>query len=538
MPQMTGAQAALAALRAHGVSTLFGIPGVHTLPLYDAIRAEPGIRHILARHEQGAGFMAEGYARVTGRPGVACVITGPGVTNVATPMASAYADSVPLLVIATSLPRAVRARPSGDLHELKDQFGVMRSLAGWTRAVDRVAEIPEAIHDAFRAMSQGRPRGAYLEIPLDLLAATDTVRIEPPAEHRPAPPNQGKIASIARMLREADRPLVVAGSGVTAAAANGALARLSERLQVPVLLGGKSRDVLPSSFPLGLAVSGYGLPEGVHDFVRRHDAALVIGSKLGDQRTGHGRLPLPRSLAQIDIDPAELGLRYPATIKLEADARAAVDALLEQLADFRVERPGLLEEMEAARREVTTAARQGYGTDLDFLAAVRAALPSHGIVAADMTSLGYAAADVFPVNGPRTFIHASELCTIGCGLPLALGAKAADPERPVTALCGDGGFLLNPGELACAVQENLGVVVVLCNDATYTAVKHAQQERFAGRYMATDLRAPDYTMLARAFGADGVRVDSPDALRDALAAALAANRPTLIEVIMPPRRWS
>ncbi|MGH2347283.1 MAG: thiamine pyrophosphate-binding protein, partial [Chloroflexota bacterium] len=491
MPRMTGARATLAALRVHGVSTLFGIPGVHTLPLYDAIRAEPGIRHILARHEQGAGFMAEGYARVTGRPGVACVITGPGVTNVATPMASAYADSVPLLVIATSLPRAVRARPSGDLHELKDQFGVMRSLAGWTRAVDRVQEIPEAIHDAFRAMRQGRPRGAYLEIPLDLLAATGHVEIEPPAESMPAPPNQSKIAGIAQLLREADRPLIVAGSGVTAAEANEALARLAERLQAPVLLGGKSRDALPSTFPLGLAASGYGLSEGVHDFVRRHDVALVIGSKLGDQRTAHGRLPLPRSLVQIDIDPAELGLRYPATIKLEADAGAAIDALIEQLADFRVERPGLPAELDAARRDITATARRGYGTDLDFLDAVRGALPPNGVVAADMTSLGYAAADVFPVHAPRTFIHASELCTIGCGLPLALGAKAAHPDRPVTALCGDGGFLLNPGELACAVQENLGVVVVLCNDATYSAVKHAQHERFAGRYIATDLRAPD-----------------------------------------------
>ncbi len=323
MPQMTGAQAALAALRANGVSTLFGIPGVHTLPLYDAIRAEPGIRHILARHEQGAGFMAEGYARVTGRPGVACVITGPGVTNARDdPMASAYADSIPLLVIATSLPRAVRSRPSGDLHELKNQFGVMQSLAGWSRAVDSVEEIPAAIHDAFRAMDRGRPRGAYLEIPLDLLAASADIRIQTPVAGKPAPPSPGKIAAIANLLTEAKRPLIVAGAGVTAAQANKALARLAQRLQAPVLLGAKSRDALPTAFPLCLAVSGYGIPDAMHDFVGRHDAALVIGSKLGDQRTGHGRLPLPRSLAQIDLDPAELGLRYPAALTLEADAGA------------------------------------------------------------------------------------------------------------------------------------------------------------------------------------------------------------------------
>ena len=538
MPHRTGAQATLAALRANGVSMLFGIPGVHTLPLYDAIRAEPNMRHILARHEQGAGFMAEGYARVTGRAGVACVITGPGVTNVATPMASAYADSVPLLVIATGLPRAARSRPSGDLHELKNQCGVMQSLAGWTRVVDRADEIPGAIHDAFRVMRQGRPRGAYLEIPLDLLTATADVEIQTPTEGKATRPDPITIAAIVRLLSRAERPLIVAGAGVTAASANEALARLAERLQAPVLLGAKSRDALPSAFPFGLAVSGYGLSEGIYDFVRRHDAALVIGSKLGDQRTAHGRLPLPRTLAQIDLDPAELGLRYSASLKLEADAGTAIDALLEQLGDFHVERPRLLDDIEAARREIAATARSGYGTDLDFLAAVREALPHDGIVAADMTALGYAAADVFPVHAPRTFIHSSELCTIGCGLPLALGAKAAAPNRPVAALCGDGGFLLNPGELASAVQEKLGVVVVLCNDATYTAVKHAQHTRFEGRYIATDLRAPDYAMMARAFGADGVRVDSPDALRDALAAALAANRPALIEVTMPARQWS
>ncbi len=537
MPRMTGAQAALAALRANGVSTLFGIPGVHTLPLYDAIRAEPGIRHILARHEQGAGFMAEGYARITGKAGVACVITGPGVTNVATPMASAYADSIPLLVIATNLPRAVRSRPSGDLHELKNQFGVMQSLAGWTRVVDAVEEIPAAIHDAFRAMHRGRPRGAYLEIPLDLLASSAEVEIQQPTRSKPVRPDPRKIAKIAQLLTEAKRPLIVAGAGVTAAGANEALARLALRLQAPVLLGAKSRDALPTAFPFGLAVSGYGIPEGMHDFVRSHDAALVIGSKLGDQRTAHGKLPLPRALAQIDLDPAELGLRYPAAIGLEADAGVAIDALLEELGDFQADRPPLLTEIDAARREIAESARASYGTDLDFLAAVRHALPDDGILVSDMTSLGYASADVFPVHAPRGFIHSSELCTIGCGLPLALGAKAAAPNRPVVALCGDGGFLLNPGELATAVQEELGVVVVLCNDATYTAVKNAQHNRYESRYIATDLRAPDYVMMAYAFGADGVRVGNPDALREALADALAANRPALIEVTMPARQW-
>ncbi|MGH2409618.1 MAG: thiamine pyrophosphate-binding protein, partial [Chloroflexota bacterium] len=388
MPLMTGAEAVVATLRAYDVSHIFGIPGVHTLALYDALRGEPGIRHILARHEQGAGFMAEGYARVTGRPGVACVITGPGVTNVATPMASAYADSVPLLVIASSLPRSTRLRPSGDLHELRDQLGVMQALAGWTRAVNRVEEIPEAIADALSAMSRGRPRGAYLEIPLDLLAAPAEITITKPAIPVPARPAPAKIAAIVELLNQAERPLIVAGSGVTAAGANRGLAKLAEKLGAPVLLGGKSRDALPSAFPLGLAVSGYGLPEEVMALVAHHDAVLVVGSKLGDQRTDQRRLPLPRTLVQIDIDPAELGLRYPATIGLEADAGAAIKSLLAALPGPRRTRPGWAAEIADARAAIAATARTGYGADLEILQAVRASMPDDGILVADMTALG------------------------------------------------------------------------------------------------------------------------------------------------------
>ena len=537
MPLMTGAEAAVAALRAHDVGHVFGIPGVHTLALYDALRNQSDIRHILARHEQGAGFMAEGYARVTGKPGVAFVITGPGVTNVATPMASAYSDSVPLLVIGSSLPRRTRLRPSGDLHELRNQFGVMESLAGWTRTVDRVEDIPEAVGDALRAMSRGRPRGAYLEIPLDLLEARAEITITKPTLLAPARPDPAKITAIAKLLAQAERPLIVAGSGVTAAGANRALATLAEKLGAPVLLGGKSRDALPSDFPLGLAVSGYGLGQEFMAFVARHDAVLVIGSKLGDQRTDQGRLPLPRILAQIDIDPAEIGLRYPTTIGLEADAGVAIEALLAALPESRHDRAALAAEIEIARAAIAATARAGYGADLDLLQAVREAVPADGIIVADMTALGYLAADVWPVYAPRTFIHSSELCTIGCALPQALGAKVGAPDRPVVALCGDGGFLLNPGEMATAVQENLGVVVVLGNDATYSAVKSAQRDDYKRRYIATDLKAPDYVALAHAFGAEGARADAPADLESALAAALAANRPALIEVPLPPRHW-
>jgi acetolactate synthase-1/2/3 large subunit len=254
----------------------------------------------------------------------------------------------------------------------------------------------------------------------------------------------------------------------------------------------------------------------------------VVGSKLGDQRTGQGRLRFPCPLIQIDIDESEIGSRYPAQLGIVADCEAALSALLDTLADIEPREQGL-EECERVRLSFVRQARHAFGPTLDYLDAVRQATPMDGIVVADMTMLGYAAADYLPVHRPRSFIHASELCTIGCGLPLGLGAKVGAPDKAVVALCGDGGFLLNTGELATAVQENIPVVVVLFNDAQYTAVKDEQRRAFGERYIATELRSPDYVAVAAAFGADAVRAESPEALKRALVAALDTGRVTLID---------
>jgi len=536
MPLLTGAQAVIATLRAHGVDTIFGIPGVHTLSLYDAMRDETGLRHILARHEQGAGFMADGYARLSGHIGVACTITGPGVTNIATPIANAYADSIPLLVISSSLARSSKGRPQGKLHEVKDQLGMMEALAGWTRAIEFVEEIPTALRDAFYVMRSGRPRAAYLQIPLDLLPVEADIEIPTPALAAPARPSEKDIAAVAHLLRESQRPLIVAGAGVTSAGANKQLAHLAELLQAPVLLGSKSHDVLPTDHPLVIATTNYTLPRELYALVKEADVALVVGSKLGAVRTGNGSLPLPTTLAQIDIDPAEIGRNYPTAMSVVADARLALDALLGVLHDLPGDRPSRSGEIARVREATHRQTRHIFGPSIDMLDAVREGTPHEGIIVADMTMLGYASAEYLPVYEPRTYIHPTELCSIGCGLPIALGAKAAAPVRPVVVLCGDGGFLLNVGELATAVQEKLDTIIVIFNDAAYTAVKNRQQERFDGRYIATDLLAPDYVALARAFGAWGEHANDPDELRAAISSATDRHGTTLIEVPLPAKQ--
>jgi acetolactate synthase-1/2/3 large subunit len=552
--KLTGAQALIATLRAYDVETIFGIPGVHTLPIYDAIREEPGLRHVLARHEQGAGFMAEGYARISGRPGVVCTITGPGATNVATPLADAYADSLPLLVISTGPGRASQGHFRGELHGIKDQLGALAALAGWARAVESVEEIPFALQEAFRLMRVGRPRGAYLQIPLDLLESEAEVAIA-----APVPPvgeldeaTRTSIQAAAGLLREARAPLIVAGAGVTFAGANEQLARLAELLQAPVLLGGKSHDVLPDDHPLVIPARGYA-PRMLQPLVEGSDVVLAVGSKLGAQRTGttvleggklrtlrtrDGGLPLTSRLIHIDIDPAEIGHNYPAQVGIAADARLALTALLAALDGQQVAAVGRREQVVQVRETLRRRVRQAYGEGVALLDGIRQALPRNGIVVADMTMLGYASAQYLPVYQPRTFLHPSELCAIGCGLPLALGAQLAAPAQPVVALCGDGGFLLNVGELATAVQERLPVVSVIFNDATYTAVKSDQQHRFGGRYIATDLRAPDFSALAQAFHARAARAESPQELCEAISVALREpDGPTVIEVPLPARDW-
>lgn len=531
---LTGAQAVVATLCAHSIDTIFGIPGFHTLPLYHAIYHEPRLRHILARHEQGAGFMAEGYARATGRPGVVSTITGPGATNVTTPLASAYADSIPLLVISSSLTSSGR----GELHEIKDQLGMMEALTGWARAVTRVEEIPSALHEALCTLKQGRPRGAYLQIPFALLEASALVDIPTtiPSPIRGPIPDQDAIEKAARLLRTAHQPVILAGAGITMAGANTQLARLAEKLQAPVVLGPKSHDILPTTHPLVLTTNDT-LVEEVNTFIANADLALVIGSKLGYSRTGDGRLRMPANLIHIDIDASEIGREYPVTQDIVADAGLALDALLMALDDLQREHCTRQTELDQTRQALLSDIQSSHSEGFALLEALQAALPPERIVVADMTLLGYACAQWLPVYEPRTFIHPIELCTIGCGLPLALGAKLAQPEQPVIALCGDGGFLLNASELATAAQENIPVIIIIFNDTTFATVKLEQCRRFESKYIATDLLTPDYVALAHAFHIRSVRTETPAELGTAIQAALQHNGPTLIDVSLPPRTW-
>ncbi|CAA9560229.1 MAG: Acetolactate synthase large subunit [uncultured Thermomicrobiales bacterium] len=523
----SGAEQAIAALEAHGVETVFGIPGVHTLALYDALLDSP-IRHVLARHEQGAGFMADGYARATGRPGVAVIITGPGITNVATPIGEAYADSSPVFVLSSNVERAYVDRMRGSLHDLKDQLGVMAAVTQWNTRANAAAAVYGAVAEGFRRLGTGRPRPVHVEIPLDVLderAEDDDLAVSLPAALRP---NPRLLRDAADRLKRAKRPLLYCGGGAVTANAGPHVLAIAERLGAPVLTSTMGKGSVSEDHPLVVGAL-WGAGNAVDALLRETECLVVFGSKLGAQDTHDFTMPLCRELIRVDVDPDELILNAQPSLGIVGDAALAAEGIATLLAgeDFRGDGFGA-SQVQAAKHD---ARANAFGADrLPYLDALRRAVPRDGIVAWDMTMMSYAAIGLFPAYEPRTFQFPAGYGTLGYALPAAIGAKIGRPDTAVVAVCGDGGFQFTMQEVATAVSERLGLPIVIFNDSTYSAVKDAQRSSRDGRYLAVDLINPDYVALARAYAIPGVRAESPAALEAAVVEALERDLPTIIDV--------
>jgi thiamine pyrophosphate-dependent acetolactate synthase large subunit-like protein len=528
----TGAQLVVASLETHGVDTVFGIPGVHTLALYDAL-ASSSIRHVLARHEQGVGFMADGYARATGKPGVAVVITGPGVTNIATAVGEAYTDSSPLLVISSNVDSPYLDDMRGNLHDLKDQMSVMKAVTKWNARVSSAAEVPGVMAEAFERLEAGRPLPVHVEIPLDVLdqpIGTNRVLREPCIAV--SEPSDEKIGKAAKLLATAKRPLIYAGGGAVSSGAAPFVLQLAERLHAPVLTSIMGKGAIPEDHPLSLGAV-WSAGNVVDDYLQRADLALVVGSKLGAQATDMFQMTLPEPLIRIEIDPREMHLNAQPSLPLLGDAAPIAARLVEALSAIEsLDGFDQTEDAIAVRRQAEADA--WFGHRRAHIDALRRAIPRDGILCNDMTMMSYVACSVYPVYEPRTFLFPSGFGTLGFALPVAIGAKIGRPEAAVVAVVGDGGFQYTMGDLGCAVQERLGLPIVIFNDSTYSAVKHAQRQERGGRYLAVDLVNPDYVKLADAYGIPGTRASSPEELEREVRLALDRDLPTIIDVPIAP----
>ena len=522
MARMTTARAIVRSLAANGVDTVFGLPGVQLDALFNALHDERNrIRVIHPRHEQAAAYMALGYAQASSKIGAYVVVPGPGILNTTAALATAYSTCTPVLAITGQLPSHAIGQGYGLLHEIPDQLSILRGLTKWAERIEHPTQAAALMHTAFHQLRTGVPRPVAIESPMDVLGLeADIDGIEAAPGAAPIAPDTGAIEDAAKLIAAAERPVIVAGGG--ALHAGEALREVAEKLQAPVIAHRMGRGILDDRHPLSVTQ-----PAGARLW-KHADVVLAVGTRFKHYRTAWGAAGL--ATVRIDIDPAQMHRLGRPDVPILADARLALEALARALVRFdekRASRSGEVKGIKAAaHREMQAKA----GVQIEFLDALRAALPEDGIFVDEMTQIGYVSQSAFPVHAPRTFISSGYQGTLGAGFPTALGVQVACPDRAVLSINGDGGFMFNAQELSTAVQQALGVVVVVFEDGAYGNVKRMQEDLYGGRVIASELRNPDFVKLAESFGAAGVRVDTPDALRDAVAAAWGRRIPTVVSV--------
>jgi len=525
MPVMSGGRALAKALIGQGVDTVFGLPGDQIMHALDGLYQErAGIRFITTRHEQATTYMADGYARASGKPGVALVVPGVGVYNAAAGLATAYGTSSRVLLIAGQVPREGIGRDLGLLHDVHDQLEVVRPVTKWCQRVLRAEEIAPAVEDAFVQMHSGRPRPVEIEIPPEALA--EDTRFEIPNAHRP-PATSGdpeRLAQAAHWLARAERPLLFAGGGVVQGDAAPAFQALAHLLQAAVVTTREGKGAIPDDDPLSVGTAW--VNRRLHPLIHSADLILAVGTRFQNS----GAKPSQRVI-HIDVDASEVGKNFPSAYGIEADARLALEALCEEF-DGLAPRPSRAGECSAQRSEIETSLR-AVGPQAAIVETLREALPRETLVVAGTTTVGYMSHMLFRVYEPRTYLSSSYMGTLGFAFPTALGAQVGQPERPVVAISGDGGFLFAASELATAVQYEIPVVCVVFNDGAYGNSNRDQRERFEGREIGTQLHNPNFAKLAQSFGADGVQLSGSEQLSGALREAIAGRRPSVIECPIP-----
>jgi acetolactate synthase-1/2/3 large subunit len=519
---MTGADVLVQSLHAAGVRVVFGMPGSHTVAIYDAIQRHGGIRTILMRNEQAAAFAADGYARVTGQPGVVCTTAGPGATNALTGVGEAWADSTPVLLLTGQVNHDRLHQECGNYHEI-DLESILRPCTKYVGTVMANEQILAMVADAWRALTTGRRRPAALILPQDLMAAPanlSPIHLDFADSHPPLP--EDAINEAVRLLSEATHPLILAGGGAVWADAGVEIRHLAEWLDCPVITSLNGKGILDERKPrsLGHARSLRGRVATTHA-----DVMLAIGCRFTEVMTGFRKMRVPERLIQIDLNPGEIGMNYPAQLGIVGDAKDALQAILARLP----------EEVSSDWAPLLPSARQASRAKAEWLIeTLRAELPDDAVVFTDASEMAYRMHTDYPAYLPRSFFYPSNYIALGWGFPAAVGAAVALPDRIVVSFSGDGGFVMTCQELATAARYRLPMIILVHNDSAYGAIKHLQRIKFEGRYHDTDLNNPDFGRLADAFGVANHRAGDASSLQAAMRTALAQGGPHLIEV---PDDW-
>lgn len=522
MTKVTTSDIIVDALLSHGVDTVFGIPGAHCYELSDALaRRSNEVRFINTRHEQGAGYMAYGYAKSSGKPGVYTVVPGPGVLNSGAALCTAYGANAPVLCLTGNIMSHLIGQGRGQLHELPDQLATLRGLTKWSERINHPSDAAVVMTEAFRQMRSGRNRPVAVEVPWDVFGQSGMRSgIAPAALATPAV-DPSMIDKAARLVAGARNPLIMVGGG--ALEAESEVLELARRIQAPVVSHRSGKGIVPDDDPYAMNLVA------AYDYWRECDLLIGIGSRLELQFMRWRWQPAGLKMIRIDIDPTEM-VRLKPEVGIVADAAEGAAALAAALT------AGKATSREVEFRDFGTRARKAMEAvqpQLAYLDAIRAALPRDGFFVEEISQMGFTARFGFPVYAPRQYVTCGYQDNLGFGFNTALGVKIANPDKAVVSVSGDGGFMFGVQELATAVQHGINVVAVVFNNNAFGNVRRDQNATYGGRLIGADLVNPDFVALARSFGVRAERSDTPESLRQAIESALAADAPALIEVPVP-----
>ncbi len=531
LAKMNAAEITIRTMAANGLDTLYCLPGVQNDDFFDAlVRAGNPLKPIHTRHEQATAYMALGAALATGKPQAYCVVPGPGFLNTTTPLATAQSLCAPVLAISGQIYEQFIGKGIGFLHEIPDQLGIMRTLTKWAGHIEGPQDAAAKSRAAFDQLLSGAPGPVGLECGWNMWRSSAEIAFDDtPAVRRPPPLDLDAIKAAAKLLAGAKRPIILVGGGAQGASAE--VTQLAARVQAPVIGYRTGQGVIDARNPFS-----HRFPAG-HALWKDVDVVIGIGTRL-QHMLDWGR-DAAMKIIHLDADPSRIGRTCTPDVAIVADAADGVAALLNELERVGDKPADRSDEMLALRAEMDGKFAR-LAPQKAWIDAIRAELPEDGIVVEELTQVSYASRLLYPVYKPRTYLSTGYQGTLGWGYPTALGAKAANPDRPVVAVHGDGGFMFGVQEMATAVAHNIGVVALVFNDNAYGNVKRIQQNNYEGRTVVSDLVNPDFVRLAESFGMRGERVTTPEALRPALKAAIKANAPALIEIPVGefPDPWS
>lgn len=524
MTRMTTGEIMAKSLIAHGVDTVFGIPGAHMYDFNDALAREAeSIRFIHTRHEQGAGYMAYGYAKSTGRASAYTVVPGPGLLNSGAALCTAYGANAPVMCLTGNIMSHLIGQGRGQLHELPDHLGTLKGLTKWAARINHPTEAGAVMAEGFKEMLSGRQRPVGIEAPWDVFGMAADVDMPQVASPTPVPrPDPEVVAKAAALIRSAKNPLIMLGSGAIGAEAE--VAELARLLQAPVTAHRSGKGILPDDDPLAL------MPPAAWQYWQNCDLLIGIGSRLELQYFRWRWMPKGLKVIRIDIDPTEM-VRLKPDLGLVTGSAAGIRALLAELEGLpaRPSRETELADLKAKAAEALTSVQPQEG----YLRVIRDVLPRDGFFVEEVSQVGFTARMCFPVYAPRQYVTCGYQDNLGFGFNTALGVKVANPDKAVVSVSGDGGFMFGVQELATARQFGIAVVAIVFNNSAYGNVRRDQQTAYGNRLLGADLENPDFVALAKSFGVMAMKASDPEDLRGKLSEALQANEPVVIEVTVP-----